>query len=151
MKKSNYDQSVTFNFASSLGAAIRNSLTKDIVENTDYKDAETAGERLTELLKRMQELGQYDDETVTGVLASMLHQMGELKRLEEYLNKDKEPNKTEDLGNNESRSYGIFDQGDQGWLAMSRTKSKWFKTERGAKNWLIRNYADIAKELGLNS
>jgi len=56
-------------------------------------------------------------------------------------------NKTEDMGNNETRSYGIFNQGDQGWLAMSRTQSKWFKTERGATNWLKRNYPELAKKL----
>ena len=57
--------------------------------------------------------------------------------------------KTEDLGNNETRSYGVFDKGDQGFLAMSRTQSKWFKTRRGAVNWMKRNYPKIATELGL--
>jgi hypothetical protein len=56
-------------------------------------------------------------------------------------------NKTEDMGNNETRSYGIFNQGDQGWLAMSRTQSKWFKTERGAASWLKRNYPELAEKL----
>jgi hypothetical protein len=56
-------------------------------------------------------------------------------------------NRTEDMGNNETRSYGIFYQGAQGWLAMSRTQSKWFKTERGATNWLKRNYPQLAEKL----
>ena len=54
---------------------------------------------------------------------------------------------TEDMGNNETRSYGIFNQGSQGWLAMSRTQSKWFKTERGATNWLKRNYPELSERI----
>jgi Protein of unknown function (DUF1391) len=57
-------------------------------------------------------------------------------------------NKTEDMGNNETRSYGIFKE-SQGWLAMSRTQSKWFKTEKGAINWLKRNYPNLAQKIGI--
>jgi hypothetical protein len=42
-----------------------------------------------------------------------------------------------DLGNNESVSTG-YEKTDQGYLALTRTESKWFKTERGAITWLDR-------------
>ena len=87
MSKQNYKEQVTYNMASSLGAAIRNSLTQDVVESGQFQDAETAGERLTKLLKRMQELGQYDQEIVTGVLISMLHQSGDLHDVADYCHK----------------------------------------------------------------
>ena len=56
---------------------------------------------------------------------------------------------TEDMGNNETRSFGVFNQGDQGWLAMSRTQSRWFKTEAGAKKWFTRNFPELAVQVGL--
>lgn len=58
--------------------------------------------------------------------------------------------KTEDLGNNETRSYGVFPPvgNNELWLAMTRCQSKWFKTERGAKNWVKRMAPNIAEELG---
>ena len=43
-----------------------------------------------------------------------------------------------DLGNNESISTGYAFMGEQGYLALTRVESKWFKTERGAINWLAR-------------
>lgn len=45
---------------------------------------------------------------------------------------------TYDLGNNESVSVGVFPNGDGTFTAMTRTKSKLFKTEKGANNWLKR-------------
>jgi len=82
MNKPNYEQSVTFNYASSLGAAFRNALTPDLAGR--FNDHETAGNRLTELLKRMQDLGQFESETVVGVLVSMMSQMGELGGVADY-------------------------------------------------------------------
>jgi hypothetical protein len=44
-------------------------------------------------------------------------------------------NETLDLGNNESVSRGVF-EGPDGFLAMTYTKSKMFKTRKGAEAWL---------------
>lgn len=46
-------------------------------------------------------------------------------------------NKQIDLGNNETASVGIFATSD-GYLAMTRSASKAFKTRRGAEKWLAR-------------
>lgn len=55
-------------------------------------------------------------------------------------------NKTEDLGNNESRSIGIFEAQGQ-FLVLTRSTSRWFKTRRGAENFLKRVFPDLYKEL----
>lgn len=44
--------------------------------------------------------------------------------------------KTLDLGNNESIKTGVFKMNDGTFLAMTYTKSKYFKTEKGAEKWL---------------
>lgn len=43
-----------------------------------------------------------------------------------------------DLGNNESVATGVAKMGDREYLALTRTHSKTFKTERGAVAWLAR-------------
>lgn len=45
-------------------------------------------------------------------------------------------NYTQDTGNNESLTRGLFPQGDGTFLAMTFNKSKSFKTRRGAVKWL---------------
>lgn len=45
---------------------------------------------------------------------------------------------TIDLGNNESVSRGVFEQSDGTFLAMTFTRSKRFKTRKGAERWLAR-------------
>ncbi|HBM0000054.1 TPA: DUF1391 family protein [Salmonella enterica subsp. enterica serovar Kodjovi] len=50
-----------------------------------------------------------------------------------------------DLGNNESLVSGVFHNADGSFTAMTFTRSKTFKTEAGAKNWLKRN-TDSATE-----
>lgn len=47
-------------------------------------------------------------------------------------------NRTIDLGNNESLSRGVFQNSDGTWTALTFSKSKTFKTEKGAKHWLKR-------------
>lgn len=47
-------------------------------------------------------------------------------------------NQTIDLGNNESVSIGVFPQTDGTFLAMTPTRSKVFKTRKGAERWLTR-------------
>lgn len=42
-----------------------------------------------------------------------------------------------DLGNTETVSRGVT-LTNEGWLALSYTRSKTFKTERGALKWLAR-------------
>jgi len=44
-------------------------------------------------------------------------------------------NETLDLGNNEQISRGVFRINNQQWLAMTFTKSKTFKTKKGAERW----------------
>lgn len=46
--------------------------------------------------------------------------------------------KTISLGNNESVSTGIADNGDGTFTAMTFTASKTFKTRKGAEKWLAR-------------
>lgn len=58
-------------------------------------------------------------------------------------------NVIEDMGNNETRSIGVFNAGSLGWLAMSRTQSRWFKTESGAKRWFKKNFPELAAQIGL--
>lgn len=41
-----------------------------------------------------------------------------------------------DLGNNESLTRGLFPQANGEFLAMTFTKSRWFKTRAGAERWL---------------
>ncbi len=43
-----------------------------------------------------------------------------------------------DLGNNESVGTGMQQQSDGMWLCLTRTQSKWLKTEKGAVAWLAR-------------
>lgn len=43
-----------------------------------------------------------------------------------------------DIGNNETISTGYRYMGEQGYLALTRIESKWFKTEAGAIKWLAR-------------
>lgn len=70
-----YDREVTNNYASSLGAAIRNALDESI-QDADFSDAETAGKRLTELLKRMQEKHQFTNQDLVDVFFNMASQSG---------------------------------------------------------------------------
>ncbi|ATZ30581.1 hypothetical protein CV83915_00204 [Escherichia coli] len=46
---------------------------------------------------------------------------------------------TIDLGNNESLVYGVFPNQDGTFTAMTYAKSKTFKTESGARRWLVRH------------
>lgn len=46
---------------------------------------------------------------------------------------------TIDLNNNESLVSGVFPNPDGSFTAITFTRSKTFKTETGAKNWLKRN------------
>ena len=46
--------------------------------------------------------------------------------------------KTLNLGNNESASKGVFKNADGTFLALSFSRSKTFKTEKGALNWLLK-------------
>lgn len=46
---------------------------------------------------------------------------------------------TIDLGNSESLVCGVFPNQDGTFTAMTYTKSKTFKTESGARCWLVRN------------
>jgi hypothetical protein len=43
-----------------------------------------------------------------------------------------------DMGNNERLSVGIEKQNDGTYLALTFTKSKYFKTRKGAERWLER-------------
>ena len=43
---------------------------------------------------------------------------------------------TLDLGNNESISKGVYPQNDGTFLALGFSKSKTFKTRKGAEKWL---------------
>ena len=52
--------------------------------------------------------------------------------------------RTLDLGNNESLSQGAFPQHDGRFLALTFTRSRWFKTERGAVRWLKRQLGEDA-------
>jgi len=45
-------------------------------------------------------------------------------------------NYTQDLGNNESLTRGLFPQNDGTYLAMTFSVSKSFKTLKGAAKWL---------------
>ncbi|HAT7708269.1 TPA: DUF1391 domain-containing protein [Enterobacter roggenkampii] len=44
-----------------------------------------------------------------------------------------------DMGNNESLGCGIVEENDGTFTAMTFTKSKPFKTRKGAEKWLERN------------
>lgn len=79
MKNKKYENEVTNNMASSLGAAIRNSLTVDVQD-----DPNTAGQRLESLLNRMQNLGQFEDKQLVGVFISMMSQIGILSDVADY-------------------------------------------------------------------
>jgi hypothetical protein len=46
--------------------------------------------------------------------------------------------KTLDLGNNESLSTGIAKNSDGTYTALTFTKSKTFKTAKGAEKWLAK-------------
>lgn len=46
-----------------------------------------------------------------------------------------------DLGNNESLTRGIFDNGDGTYTALTFSQSKTFKTRKGAERWLARKSA----------
>ncbi|MCK4718617.1 MAG: DUF1391 family protein [Thermoplasmata archaeon] len=48
-------------------------------------------------------------------------------------------NETVDLGNNESMSKGVYPQADGTYLALTFSRSKTFKTRKGAESWLRRN------------
>ena len=45
---------------------------------------------------------------------------------------------TIDLGNNESLSRGVFPQRDGTFLALTFSRSKTFKTRKGAERWYAR-------------
>ena len=47
--------------------------------------------------------------------------------------------KTLDLGNNEQISKGVFANNDGTFTAMTFTRSKTFKTKKGAEKWMERN------------
>ncbi|GKX54068.1 hypothetical protein SOASR030_01800 [Leminorella grimontii] len=49
-----------------------------------------------------------------------------------------------DFGNNESSSIGVF-KNENGYTAMTFSKSKDFKTEQGALSWLARQGIDISE------
>lgn len=44
--------------------------------------------------------------------------------------------KTLDMGNNETKSIGVFAQADGTFLALTLSASKTFKTRSGAERWL---------------
>lgn len=44
-----------------------------------------------------------------------------------------------DLGNNETVSRGVFPEADGTFTALTFTRSKNFKTHKGAEKWLARN------------
>lgn len=52
--------------------------------------------------------------------------------------KNRSPNRTIDLGNNESLSRGVFENSDGTWTALTFAESRDFKTKRGAERWLAR-------------
>jgi hypothetical protein len=54
-------------------------------------------------------------------------------------------NYTKDLGNNESASIGVFKNNDGTFTAMTYTKSKEFKTEKGALKWMDTNMSSWRK------
>lgn len=43
-----------------------------------------------------------------------------------------------DLGNNEELSFGIFEESNGTFTAMTFTQSKNFKTKKGAEKWLAK-------------
>jgi hypothetical protein len=47
--------------------------------------------------------------------------------------------KTLDLGNNETISKGIIENNDGTFTAITFTRSKNFKTRKGAERWIERN------------
>lgn len=47
-------------------------------------------------------------------------------------------NESIDLGNNETASVGVFEV-KEGFLAITYTKSKTFKTKKAAEKWLEKN------------
>ena len=47
--------------------------------------------------------------------------------------------KTLNMNNNEQLSYGVFLNNDGTFQAMTFTKSKEFKTQKGAEKWMDRN------------
>lgn len=58
-----------------------------------------------------------------------------------------ETHKTIDLGNNEVRSIGIFEQAN-GFMALTLAQSKTFKTRVGAERWLAkRGYSSTGQSL----
>ncbi len=50
-------------------------------------------------------------------------------------------NKTIGLGNNEQVSIGVFENTDGTFTAMTFTKSKDFKTKKGAEKWMDVNFS----------
>lgn len=46
------------------------------------------------------------------------------------------------LGNNESLECGVFPNQDGTFTAMTYTRSKTFKTESGARRWLVKKLAE---------
>jgi hypothetical protein len=47
-------------------------------------------------------------------------------------------NQTIDMGNNERMNRGVFAQPDGTWLAMTLTRSQFFKTRKGAERAFLR-------------
>jgi hypothetical protein len=47
-------------------------------------------------------------------------------------------NQTIDMGNNERMSCGVFAQPNGTWLAMTLTRSQFFKTRKGAERAFLR-------------
>ena len=55
-------------------------------------------------------------------------------------------NKTQDMGNNESLTRGLFPQNDGTYIAMTYSESKPFRTEKGALVWLAARGIDAMGE-----
>ena len=59
----------------------------------------------------------------------------------------KNPGKTYDLGNNEQVTIGVFKEPDGTFQALTRTKSKYFKTKSGAEKWFLKYGGSAAEKL----
>ncbi len=58
--------------------------------------------------------------------------------------KDAMSHHTQDMGNNENLSRGLFPQADGSYLAITFSESVTFKTKQGAVNWLAKRGVDAA-------
>lgn len=69
------------------------------------------------------------------------------KILKAYDKKISNPSKSYDLGNNETAVIGIFKEKNGTYQALTRTKSKDFKTLSGAEKWFLKHGGTAAKKL----